>query len=92
MKGAEGKEDIEKIHLEAVTDEIFRQMKEGKAQKRRSDDLPADAGADGDQTDVEQPKGESYIHLLLKAKGKADFKLRVKPVSYQPLINISFGC
>ena len=88
MKGAEGKEGAEKVHLEAVTEDIFEQIKAEKAQesKRRSGELPpersAAAGA-ADEEDVnQQSKEESLIRLTLKAKGREDFKLKVKPVSY----------
>lgn len=103
MKGAEGMEGGVKVHLEAVTDEIFEAIKAEKAReaKKRSGELPheesADAGATGDDGALQQPKEESLIRLLLKAKGKEDFKLKVKrvsrpvesPLTYRPLIDTS---
>ena len=87
MKGTEGKDGVEKVHLEAVTNELFEQLKAEKARetKRRSGDLPpeesAEAGAIDGEDETQHPRGESLIRLLLKAKGKEDFKLKVKPVS-----------
>ena len=90
MKGAEGKEGVEKVHLEAVTDDIFQQMKADQANERRkrsgnvTGEEDAQAGAEGDAaTATQQQKDESLIRLTLKAKGRDDFKLKVKPVSAQ---------
>ena len=87
MKGAEGKDGVEKVHLEAVTEDIFQQMKDEKAQeaKKRSGELRADefteAGAADNELVMQQPKEESLIRIVLKAKDRADFKLKVKSVS-----------
>ncbi|KAK3710286.1 hypothetical protein LTR37_010352 [Vermiconidia calcicola] len=86
MKGSEGREGVEKVHLEAVTDDIFREMKAERAResKRRSGELPPeeDAGvgaANGGETI--QPPEEILIRVVLKAKGKKDFKLKVRPTT-----------
>ena len=83
LKGSEGKEDVDKVHLEAVNDIVFRQIKAEKAQesRRHGDEASADAGGEDDLGTIEQPQEESFIRLLLKAKDKDDFKLKVKPVS-----------
>lgn len=88
MRGAEGKEGVEKVHVEAVTEAIFQQMKFDKAQesKRQSGEKAAElsdepgAPKEGGGAD-QDTKEESLIKLTLKAKGREDLKLRVKPVS-----------
>lgn len=84
MKGAEGKEGVDQVALEAVTDEIFAQIRAEKARegaKRAGHwDPGAEAGAESEQLDA-PPAEEEYLKLVLKAKDKADFKLMVKPVS-----------
>ena len=83
MKGAEGKEGVEKVHLEAVTEEIFQEMKDEREQesKRRSGELPPEDSTEAGAAEEEHPKEESFIRLTMKGKGKEDFKLKVKPVS-----------
>lgn len=74
LKGAEGKEDVDKVHLEAVDDDIFRQLREEKAREQRKNDVSADSAAKEDQGASEQPEEESLIRLTLKAKDKQDFR------------------
>lgn len=85
MKGAEGKEDVDKVHLQAVTEEIFQQLRARKAQEERKKNgmfTPEDAAEAGaaDEQQAKKPD-EPLIRLMLKAKGRDDFKLKVKPVS-----------
>lgn len=85
VKGADGKQDVDKVHLEAVTSAIFAEMKAEKAresQKRSGEIAQQDEAAVGPAATVpEAPVEESVIRLVLKAKEKDDFKLKVKPVS-----------
>lgn len=78
MRGAEGKEGVEKVHLEAVTEEVFKEMKENKEKEAqaRSGDVPA-----VEENEGESAQEESLIRLVLKAKGQSDFRLKVKSVS-----------
>lgn len=65
MKGAEGKEGVEKVHLEAVTEKIFQQMKDEKAreaQQRSAPEQAAEAGA-ADEDAATQQAEESHIRL-----------------------------
>jgi hypothetical protein len=84
MKGAEGKEGVDQVALEAVTQDIYDRMLADKeradAKRREQWDPAANAGA-GDETNLAEPVAEEFIGLVLKAKGKPDFKLKVKPVS-----------
>jgi hypothetical protein len=84
MKGAEGKEGVDQVALEAVTQDIYDRMLADKeradAKRREQWDPAANAGA-GDETNPAEPVAEEFIGLVLKAKGKPDFKLKVKPVS-----------
>lgn len=84
MKGAEGKEGVDQVALEAVTQDIYDKMlaaKEREDAKRRGQwDPAAEAGAEDEPT-AAHPAAEELIGLVLKAKGKPDFKLKVKPVS-----------
>lgn len=78
MKGVDWGEEVDKVHLEAVTKEMFAEMEAQKEieAKRRSGELPpADAGA------ANEPVEESIIRLVLRAKDREDFKMKVKPVS-----------
>lgn len=94
LKGAEGKEDLEKVHLEAVTDEIYAQRKEQKAReaKQRSGQLPEE---EPDETPTEtgaenETAGQPvHIPIILRAKGRKEEKFHVKPVcgpDCQPLL------
>lgn len=89
MKGAEGKEGVDQVALEAVTQDIYDRMlaeKERDDAKRRDKwDPDAEAGAEEEETTAAQPVAEEMIGLVFRAKGKPDFKLKVKPVS-QPFI------
>jgi hypothetical protein len=100
MKGAEGKEGCDQVALEAVTQDIYDRMlaeKDREDTKRRAQwDPAAEAGAEQEET-VTEPVAEEFIGLVLRARGKPDFKLKVKPVSQflslsnrPPLANIRF--
>lgn len=83
MKGAEGKEGVDKVHLQAVTQEIYDALlaERDLEAKQRSGELPAEdqahAGADGEDASNEDP----YIRVVMVAKNSEDLKLRIKPVS-----------
>jgi hypothetical protein len=85
LKGAEGKEGVEKVHLEAMTEEVLREAKkerEREKEGRGNGEIPI---GDGDASaGVQQEAGEEAegrIRLILKAKTRKDFKIIVKPVS-----------
>lgn len=84
MKGAEGKEGCDQVALEAVTQDIYDKMlaeKDREDAKRRDKwDPAADAGAEEEEA-APEPVSEEFIGLVLRARGKPDFKLKVKPVS-----------
>lgn len=84
MKGAEGKEGCDQVALEAVTQDIYDKMlaeKDREDAKRRDKwDPAAEAGAEEEET-APEPAAEEFIGLVLRARGKPDFKLKVKPVS-----------
>lgn len=84
MKGAEGKEGVDQVALEAVTQEMYDQMMAKKEQddaKRRGQwDPAAEAEAEEETVDPEPPT-EEWVRIVLKAKGKPDFKLQLKKVS-----------
>lgn len=84
MKGAEGKEGCDQVALEAVTQDIYDKMlaeKDREDAKRRDKwDPAAEAGAEEEET-APEPVAEEFIGLVLRARGKPDFKLKVKPVS-----------
>lgn len=86
LKGAEGKEGVDQLHLEAVTQELFDEMKaeqEKEALKRSGQwDPSAEAGAEEEATAATKKQGDdTLIKVVLRARNKADFKLKVKPVS-----------
>ncbi|KAM0722015.1 hypothetical protein Q7P37_002941 [Cladosporium fusiforme] len=86
MKGAEGKDGVEKVALELVTEDIFNQMRNDKAKadaKRTGQWDPEDEADAEDEAQAAKPAAAEYLGLVLKAKDKPDFRLRVKPVSQQ---------
>ncbi len=86
MKGEEGVEGAAKVHLLAVTEEIYQELKDEKARgvKRQSSELPSEeeleAEAAAEQAAAPEEPKEPQIRLTLKARGRKDFKLKVKPV------------
>ncbi|KAF2720301.1 hypothetical protein K431DRAFT_347300 [Polychaeton citri CBS 116435] len=70
--------EVDKIHLEAVTDEILKRLKVERADSGATADNPPQDGGE-----ISQPAptaDESSIRLVLKAKGHTQpFKLKVKP-------------
>ncbi|KAK0258490.1 hypothetical protein B0A54_06044 [Friedmanniomyces endolithicus] len=83
MKGAEGTEGVEKVALEAVTDDIYAQIKAERDREERirqgldvAEEEEAQAGA---SEAVAQPV-EPIVRILLISKERKDpFKLKVKP-------------
>jgi len=87
MKGAEGKEGVDQVALEAVTQDIYDKLlaqKDREDAKRRGQWEPAAEPGAEEAEAVTEPAAEEFIGLVFRARGKPDFKLRVKPVS-QPL-------
>ena len=81
----DSEEDRAKVHVQAVTDELFEELKKEKQReldkKTQVPDLVEDVE---DGTPVAEGKAEpeqSLLRILLKAKGYKDFRLKVKPVS-----------
>ena len=75
-------EDLDgKIHMEAMTAEIFQAYKKAKMHEV-ADGIEAPA----EEPVLEKEKKEPQIRMILKAKGFADVKLIVKPVSYAPTL------
>ena len=66
-----------KIHMEAMTAEIFETYKKAKMHEVAE-------GADGptEEPILKEEKKEPQIRIILKARGFADVKIIVKPVSY----------
>lgn len=83
------KEGVDQVHVEAVTSELFEEMKAEKARKDRA------AVAVYDEEDEEQAEEEvapdptQHIRLVVKAKGKSDWKVKVKPVSPCHLLRVT---
>jgi hypothetical protein len=84
MKGAEGIDDVDRVHLEAVTEEHFEKMKAEKLRKERERngevvDGEEDAAGGASEPAAPAPVDET-VRITLKAKGHQDFKLSVKKV------------
>ncbi|TKA80376.1 hypothetical protein B0A55_01900 [Friedmanniomyces simplex] len=93
MKGAEGAEGVDQVHLEAVTDEIYAQIKAEKDKEERirqgvdETEEEAQAGASETQAQPEEP----IIRIYLTSKERRDpFKLKVKPST--PIWKIMTAC
>jgi hypothetical protein len=91
--GKDGEEEEVKVHVEAVDEEWFKRIREERERERR--ERFAQAGGGGEVEDVmggENPEAEGESQkeeqkektwrLLVKAKGKKDFKVRVTAVSF----------
>lgn len=86
MKGAEGKEGVDQLALEAVTEDIFNQLRDEKAKEdaKRTGQWDPEAYVETEEeAPAEKPAAEQLLGIVLKAKDKPDFKLKVKPVSQQ---------
>ena len=70
-------EENRQIHMEAMTEEIFDQIKKAKAQNADNDILENQI----EEVVAEKPKPDPQVKIILKAKGFDDFKLIVKSVS-----------
>jgi hypothetical protein len=87
MKGAEGKDGVDQVALEAVTDDIYQTMLDAKAKDEAKNLKQWEIGGEDDAEDEAtsaRPPREERVGLVLKAKGKQDFKLQVKWVSQLP--------
>lgn len=95
MKGAEGLDGVDQVHLEAVTDAIFARLKAEKDAKdrKRNGLLLSEDDAEAEASEAPQAasgaKEESLIRILLKGKGVSEpYKLKVKPVRATPANNM----
>lgn len=93
----ESEEDKSRVHVLAVTEQMFEQMKrdrEAGFQRSMSAPDPKDAheGSRGETEDVAATQSDSLIRVLLKAKGYKDFKLKVKQVSDGHLVLLLVCC
>ena len=87
MKGAEGVDGVDQVHLEAMTEELFAQAqadKDREAKKQwRPDPSTAQANAGAEQTP--EVDAEPVIRILLMSKNRKEpFKLKVKPACITP--------
>ncbi|KAK4951705.1 hypothetical protein LTR66_013808 [Elasticomyces elasticus] len=96
-KAAFGDEETDKVHVEAVTEEIFAEMKAEKRREKEGKKNAVTAGAADkhekpEQTNAqsESKEGEKLIKILLKAKGYPDFKLQVRPSTTFARIAMAF--
>ena len=80
-------EDLDgKIHMEAMTAEIFEAYK-----KARRNEVAEGTEAPAEEPVVEEQKKEPQIRIILKARGFADVKIIVKPVSHAPTLLAAYG-
>ncbi|KAK0865061.1 hypothetical protein LTS02_005536 [Friedmanniomyces endolithicus] len=83
MKGAEGAEGVEKVALEAVTDEIYAQIKAERDREERIrqglDEAEEEEAQAGASEAVAQPVEPIVRILLISKERKEPFKLKVKP-------------
>ncbi|KAF4555278.1 Hypothetical protein D9617_2g052310 [Elsinoe fawcettii] len=75
---AGGDDDEGRVHVEAVTEEVFEQMKKRRNEARR----PLIEGETPEEESKEENAGATVkIRLVLKAKGYKDYKLIVRPTT-----------
>jgi hypothetical protein len=70
-----------RVHMEAMTEEIFLETKNRMAGSVYSGIRTAEQGTEKEPEIEERPKIEPSVKLTLKSQGYEDFKLIVKPVS-----------
>ncbi|KAK3071855.1 hypothetical protein LTR53_007878 [Teratosphaeriaceae sp. CCFEE 6253] len=80
MKGHEGMEGADQVHLEAVTDELFAQIKAGKeSEERIKRGLPSPEEEEVQAGASEAEPEEQLIRIYLTSKDRREpYKLRVK--------------
>lgn len=76
-------DDPPKVHLQAWTDKTFREFKNAKiVEKEAQKKIDEDKASDNEgPVPGSEPAEQKKVRLILKAKGKDDFKIAVKPVS-----------
>lgn len=75
---ADGEDEVGRVHVVAVTEETFEEMKRLREEKRRG----ATGSEGAEEGKVEESEEEvKKIRVVLKAKGFKDYRLKVKPVS-----------
>ena len=75
-----------KIHMEAMTAEIFEAYK-----KAKMHEVAEGMEAPAEEPVLEKEKKEPQIRIILKARGFADVKIIVKPVSHAPTLLAAHG-
>ena len=81
-------EEEQKIHMEAMTEELLEERKKAKERKAKE----AQENTDEGESEVPQKPQEPQTRIILKAKGFDDFKLIVKSVSLQALGDALMSC
>ncbi|KAK3677621.1 hypothetical protein LTR78_002471 [Recurvomyces mirabilis] len=81
MKGAEGIDGVDQVHLEAVTDDIMEEIRaERKAEERKQQPGLEEEQADGGEEEAPTHEAEQFIRLLFASKDRSQpFKLKVRP-------------
>ncbi|TKX25320.1 SUMO-like protein [Elsinoe australis] len=75
---ADGEDEAGRVHVVAVTEEAFEEMKRVREEKRRG----ATGSEDAEEGKVEESEEEvKKIRVVLKAKGFKDYRLKVKPTT-----------
>lgn len=88
MKGAEMMDGVDQVHLEAVTDQVYAELKAARERDARKlpslldsiDESPT--AISSGQRQLAEPEGEEKLtRILLKARGQKDFRLKVRPTT-----------
>lgn len=86
------KEGVDQVHVEAVTRELFEKMKAEKARKDKASVAVYDEPEEEQADEEVEEKSTDEIRLTVKAKGKPDWKVIVKPVSISSLPSVEHIC
>ncbi|EMC91342.1 hypothetical protein BAUCODRAFT_143748 [Baudoinia panamericana UAMH 10762] len=80
MRGAEGVDGVDQVHLEVVTDEILARLKREKQREESTQPIDPEQKDDtGGGALQQQPTDKTQEYrILLKAKGAEPFKIKVK--------------
>ena len=74
-------EENRQIHMEAMTEETFQTQRLERERVAAMEARKADEEEEEEVPMAEEPKAEEQVKIILRSKGREEFKLIVKPVS-----------
>lgn len=86
-------EPNDQVHVEAFTETLFEEMKAEKARQAKANRAESGSYDVDDESDDVEPEAElpKEIKIIIRAKGKEPFKIKVGPVSSSALVGTFQG-